>query len=115
MRGSSISTRRKTRDGPRFPDFSHKRLEGRGARGQISHKVSSQGKRQPGRGAATGGWIESDIAAVEFGGFPDKGEAEAGAFAAVVVVAQGIETLENALAGVVRYAGAVVAEGQHGL
>lgn len=63
-------------------------------------------------GAGGLGRVEGDGAAVEFGGFLDQGEAESGALAAGLELAQGEEALEDLLAGVVGDAGAAVLDGE---
>ena len=51
---------------------------------------------------------------MEFGGFFDEAEAEAGAFAAGELVLEGVEAFEEAREGVVWQAGAEIADGDGG-
>ena len=67
-----------------------------------------------GEGAAVGVVGEGNGAVVEFGGFFDEAEAEAGAFAAGELVLEGVEAFEEAREGVVWQAGAEIADGDGG-
>jgi len=61
--------------------------------------------------AAVGGF-EGDAAAVELRRFSHEREAEAGAFAAHGVVAEGVKSLENTLFCIFRNPRAMIAEGE---
>ena len=70
--------------------------------------LSGEWESEGGEGAGGGVVGEGDGAVVEFGGFFDEAEAEAGAFAAGELVFEGVKALEEAREGVVWQAGTVV-------